>query len=62
VRGQRPRTTIPAIDHEVFETRCGHSLIVAKQASGVQVRPFAVGETVNATFAPEGAIVLHDSI
>jgi len=46
----------------VIETRGGHRLIVAQQASGVQVRSFTVGETVIATFAPEDAVVLHDSI
>jgi putative spermidine/putrescine transport system ATP-binding protein len=45
----------------VIETGGGQKLIVAQQASGVEARSFAVGETVIATFAPEDAVVLQDS-
>jgi putative spermidine/putrescine transport system ATP-binding protein len=44
----------------VIETGGGQKLIVAQQASGIEARSFAVGETVVATFAPEDAVVLQD--
>jgi putative spermidine/putrescine transport system ATP-binding protein len=45
----------------VIETSGGQKLIVAQQASGVEARPFALGEAVVATFAPEDAVVLQDT-
>jgi putative spermidine/putrescine transport system ATP-binding protein len=45
----------------VLETGGGQKLIVARQAAGVETKPFTVGDAVIATFIPDDAVVLQDT-
>lgn len=45
----------------VIDTAGGQKLVVARQAAGVEAKPFTVGDAVVATFAADDAVVLEDT-